>query len=123
MLYSGLGSAIAHLIGRPLIRLNNRQEAVEADFRFSPRLREEAEGIALYGGEACLRATLGAVSFDLDHRRRLVAAALLHTGAHLSHPGLCNRGKIMDKDRVAGSAKQIKGAVKQSQAGGRQGRR
>jgi ABC-type uncharacterized transport system fused permease/ATPase subunit len=25
MLYSGLGSAIAHLIGRPLIRLNNRQ--------------------------------------------------------------------------------------------------
>ncbi len=53
VLYSGLGSVIAHLIGRPLIRLNNRQQAVEADFRFSlVRLREEAEGIALYGGEA-----------------------------------------------------------------------
>ena len=52
VLYSGFGSAIAHLIGRPLIRLNNRQQAVEADFRFSlVRLREEAEGIALYGGE------------------------------------------------------------------------
>jgi len=48
VLYSGFGSAIAHLIGRPLIRLNNRQQAVEADFRFSlVRLREEAEGIAL----------------------------------------------------------------------------
>jgi hypothetical protein len=52
-LYAGFGSTIAHLIGRPLIRLNNRQQAVEADFRFSlVRLREEAEGIALYGGEA-----------------------------------------------------------------------
>src|SRR5205814_3855241 len=53
VLYSGIGSVIAHLVGRPLIRLNNRQQAVEADFRFSLlRLREEAEGIALYGGEA-----------------------------------------------------------------------
>ena len=53
VLYSGLGSMTAHLIGRPLIRLYNRQQAVEADFRFSlVRLREEAEGIALYGGEA-----------------------------------------------------------------------
>ena len=51
--YSGLGSVLAHLIGRPLIRLDNRQQAAEADFRFSlVRLREEAEGIALYGGEA-----------------------------------------------------------------------
>jgi vitamin B12/bleomycin/antimicrobial peptide transport system ATP-binding/permease protein len=42
VLYSGLGSVIAHLIGPPLIRLNNRQQAVEADFRFSlVRLREE----------------------------------------------------------------------------------
>jgi putative ATP-binding cassette transporter len=53
VLYSSLGSVIAHLIGRPLIRLYNRQQAVEADFRFSlVHLREEAEGIALYGGEA-----------------------------------------------------------------------
>jgi putative ATP-binding cassette transporter len=53
VLYSGLGSVIAHLIGRPLIRLDNRQQAAEADFRFAlVRLREEAEGIALYGGEA-----------------------------------------------------------------------
>jgi putative ATP-binding cassette transporter len=52
-LYSGVGSALAHLVGRPLIRLNNLQRSVEADFRFNlVRLREEAEGIALYGGEA-----------------------------------------------------------------------
>lgn len=53
VLYSGVGSALAHLVGHLLIRLNNRQRSVEADFRFSlVRLREEAEGIALYGGDA-----------------------------------------------------------------------
>jgi putative ATP-binding cassette transporter len=41
------------MVGRPLIRLNNRQETFEADFRFSlVRLREEAESIALYDGQA-----------------------------------------------------------------------
>ena len=53
VLYSGVGSVLAHLVGHPLIRLNKLQRSVEADFRFSlVRLREEAEGIALYGGEA-----------------------------------------------------------------------
>jgi vitamin B12/bleomycin/antimicrobial peptide transport system ATP-binding/permease protein len=53
VLYSGVGSALGHVVGRPLIRLNNLQRSVEADFRFSlVRLCEEAEGIALYGGEA-----------------------------------------------------------------------
>ena len=53
VLYSGVGSVLAHLVGHPLIRLNNLQRSVEADFRFSlVRLREEAEGIALYRGEA-----------------------------------------------------------------------
>ena len=53
VLYSGLGSVAAHYVGRPLIRLNYRQQAVEADFRFAlVRLREAAETIALYGGEA-----------------------------------------------------------------------
>jgi ABC-type uncharacterized transport system fused permease/ATPase subunit len=53
VLYSGGGSVLAHLVGRPLIRLSNRQQSVDADFRFSlVRLREEDESIALYGGEA-----------------------------------------------------------------------
>ncbi len=74
VLYSGLGSAIAHLIGRPLIRLNNRQQAVEADFRFSLlRLREEAEGIALYGGEAQERSTaLGRFRALYDNFKRII---------------------------------------------------
>jgi putative ATP-binding cassette transporter len=74
VLYSGLGSVIAHLIGRPLIRLNNRQQAVEADFRFSlVRLREEAEGIALYGGEAQERSiALGRFRALYDNFKRII---------------------------------------------------
>src|SRR5882762_3656113 len=74
VLFSGLGSAIAHLIGRPLIRLNNRQQAVEADFRFSlVRLREEAEGIALHGGEAQERSiALGRFRNLYDNFKRII---------------------------------------------------
>src|SRR5579864_7053859 len=74
VLYSGLGSVIAHLIGRPLIRLYNRQQAVEADFRFSlVHLREEAEGVALYGGEAQERnIALGRFRTLYDNFKRII---------------------------------------------------
>ncbi len=53
LIYAVLGTWVAHLIGRPLIRLNFQQQRVEADFRYAlVRLRENVEGIALYGGEA-----------------------------------------------------------------------
>jgi putative ATP-binding cassette transporter len=53
LIYAVAGTWIAHLVGRSLIRLNYNQQKVEADFRFAlVRLRENAEGVALYGGEA-----------------------------------------------------------------------
>ena len=53
LVYSVLGTWFTHLIGRPLSALNFRQQRVEADFRFAlVRLRENVEGVALYGGEA-----------------------------------------------------------------------
>lgn len=52
VLYAALGTTLTHLIGRPLVALNFRQQRVEADFRYAlVRLRENVEGIALYGGE------------------------------------------------------------------------
>lgn len=52
LVYAGLGSLVAHAIGKPLIGLNFQQERFEADFRFAlVRARENAEGIALYHGE------------------------------------------------------------------------
>ncbi len=53
LVYAAVGTALSHLIGRPLAALNFRQQRVEADFRFGlARMRENLEGIALYGGEA-----------------------------------------------------------------------
>ena len=74
VLYSGGGSVLAHLVGRPLIRLSNRQQSVEADFRFSlVRLREEAESIALYGGEEQERGiALGRFRALYDNFKRLI---------------------------------------------------
>ena len=59
LVYSVLGTGLAHLVGWPLTSINFRQERFEADFRFSlTRVRENTEGIALYGGEAEERRTL-----------------------------------------------------------------
>jgi putative ATP-binding cassette transporter len=52
ILYAGAGSLLTHWIGRPLIGLQFNQQRYEADYRFSlVRLRENAEGVALYRGE------------------------------------------------------------------------
>ncbi len=61
IVYSLLGTWLAHVIGRPLIRLNFLQQRVEADFRYAlVRLRDNVEGVALHGGEADERRGLSA---------------------------------------------------------------
>ena len=53
LVYAIAGTWLTHLIGRPLIRIGFDQQRYEANFRFSlVRLRENAEGVALYRGEA-----------------------------------------------------------------------
>ena len=56
LVYAGVGTFVANLIGRPLIRLLFAQQRFEADFRFSlARLREYAEQVALLDGEGAER--------------------------------------------------------------------
>ncbi|MBM3644446.1 MAG: ABC transporter ATP-binding protein/permease [Alphaproteobacteria bacterium] len=51
--YALVGTWFANLVGRRLIPLNFAQQRFEANFRYDlVRVRENAEGIALYGGEA-----------------------------------------------------------------------
>ena len=83
VLYAFGGSWLIHWIGRPLIGINNRQQKVEADFRYGLiRVRENAESIALYGGEAGEREVLhgrfGAVlatALELIKRQKTVITA------------------------------------------------
>jgi putative ATP-binding cassette transporter len=53
LLYAIVGSWLTHVVGRRLIPVNFQRQRLEADFRFGlVRLRENAEGVALYHGEA-----------------------------------------------------------------------
>jgi putative ATP-binding cassette transporter len=53
LIYAIGGTVLTRWIGYPLIQLNFDQQRYEADFRFSMvRLRENAENVAFYGGEA-----------------------------------------------------------------------
>ena len=59
LIYALLGTALTHLIGRPLVGLNFQQQRYEADFRFNlVRTRENAEPIALLRGEPAERTRL-----------------------------------------------------------------
>jgi vitamin B12/bleomycin/antimicrobial peptide transport system ATP-binding/permease protein len=53
LIYAVAGTFLTRWIGYPLVRLGFNQQRFEADFRFSlVRLRENAENVAFYGGEA-----------------------------------------------------------------------
>jgi putative ATP-binding cassette transporter len=53
LIYAVIGTYITFKIGQPLIKLNFKQENLEADFRFGlMRVREYSENIAFYRGEA-----------------------------------------------------------------------
>jgi len=59
LVYALAGSWITHKVGKPLIGLYFRQEQTEAGFRYGlVRLRENAEGVALYHGEGSEKALL-----------------------------------------------------------------
>jgi putative ATP-binding cassette transporter len=58
--YAGIGTLVAHLIGRPLINLQFNQQRYESDFRFAiARVTDNAEPVALMGGEPVERTELG----------------------------------------------------------------
>ena len=53
IVYAVGGTALTFLFGKPLVKLNFRQQRREADFRFSlVRIRENSESVSLYHGKA-----------------------------------------------------------------------
>ena len=59
VIYSVLGTWLTHLIGKPLVGLDYRQQQYEADFRFNlVRVRENSEQIALLEGDSAERERL-----------------------------------------------------------------
>ena len=53
IIYAIVGTALTQWVGKPLVSINFMLQRLEANFRFALiRIRENAEGIALYHGEA-----------------------------------------------------------------------
>ena len=78
LIYAIVGTFFANLVGRRLIPLNFQKQRYEANFRFSlVRVRENAEGIALYRGEEREAEALNA-PFRRRLRQRL--ASPVHPG-------------------------------------------
>jgi putative ATP-binding cassette transporter len=75
VLYAVLGSTLAYLIGRPLVRLNYDQSDREADFRAElVHVRENAESIALLGSEPHLQERLFTeITALIVNYRRIIA--------------------------------------------------
>ena len=66
LLYAVVGSWLTHQVGAPLTGLNFNQQRYEADFRFGlVRVRENAESIAAYAGEADEKRALTARFFNV----------------------------------------------------------
>jgi putative ATP-binding cassette transporter len=76
LVYAIGGSLLTHRIGRPLIGLSTIQAGFEADLRFRlQRLRENAEGVALYAGERSEQITLSRQLVDITGNWNMLARA------------------------------------------------
>ncbi len=84
--YIVLATAVAFWIGRPLIRLNFRNERTNAAFRYAlVRLRDAAEAVGFYRGERTERGILR-TRYDkiIENYRAFVRRSLAFTGWNLS---------------------------------------
>lgn len=89
LIYAGIANWLAVLIGRRLTEFNVTHQRFEADFRYGlVRIREYAQGIALYGGEQEeLRDLKSRFGYVLGNLRQIIRRETL-LGAFVSAHGL-----------------------------------
>jgi vitamin B12/bleomycin/antimicrobial peptide transport system ATP-binding/permease protein len=122
ILYAIVGSILTHYIGRHLIGINFRQERFEADFRFSlVRLRENAEGVALYRGERSeqghLRRRFDAIQANwgelMRYTKRLTGFTAGYNQAAIIFPFLLGAPRYFAGEIPLGGLLQISNAFRQ----------
>ncbi|MEH3085288.1 MAG: ABC transporter ATP-binding protein/permease [Xylophilus ampelinus] len=124
LLYAVAGSWLTHRVGRPLIGLYFRQEQAEAGLRHAMmRLRENAEGVALYRGEPAegraLRARFGAIRANwhwlMVYMRRLVLVNSGYGQAAIVFPLIVAAPRYFAGKMTLGGLMQISSAFGQVQ--------
>lgn len=124
VLYAVAGSWLTHKVGKPLIGLSFQQEQREADFRYAlMRLRENAEGVALYRGEATERAGLlarfGSIRDNwgwlMRYSRRLVLVSAGYGQIAIVFPLIVAAPRYFARELTLGGLMQISSAFGQVQ--------
>lgn len=85
--YAAVGTTVAVLLGRPLVRAVNNRQTREADFRFGlVRVRESSEAVALIKGETLERRRLidlfSALKAAWDRQTRALVHIFLFTSSY-----------------------------------------
>ena len=94
--YAIVGTMLTHLVGRPLARIEFEKQRYEADFRYAlVRVRENAEGVALYNGESS-RARRPARPLR-QHRHELAAIHVAHQEAQCTRRRLRAGGQASSR--------------------------
>lgn len=124
VLYAVAGSWLTHKVGKPLIGLNFQQEQREADFRYAlMRLRENAEGVALYRGENTERTSLlarfGGIRDNwgwlMRYSRRLVLVSAGYGQIAIVFPLIVAAPRYFARELTLGGLMQISSAFGQVQ--------
>jgi vitamin B12/bleomycin/antimicrobial peptide transport system ATP-binding/permease protein len=116
LVYAVVGTILTHYVGKRLIGINFMQERFEADFRFSlVRLRENAEGVALYRGErseeAHLRQRFGAIQTNwwelMRYTKRLTTFTASYNQTAVVFPFLVSAPRFFGGELTLGALLQI----------------
>ncbi|MGE3912436.1 MAG: ABC transporter ATP-binding protein/permease [Chloroflexota bacterium] len=119
VVYAVIGTILTHYVGRRLVGISFQQERREADFRFSlVRLRENAEGVALYRGERAeedhLRQRFGAIQANwwelMRYTKRLTFFTTGYNQASVLFPFLIGAPRFFAGEIQLGVLMQISSA-------------
>jgi len=124
LLYAGIGSALTYFVGKPIVSANMRQNATEADYRFSlVRLRENSEAVAMIRGERDENRTLARYFGDvvastmglMRAQRRLMWLTSFYASVGIVYPTLVASPRFFAGAITLGVLMQITAAFGQVQ--------
>lgn len=122
--YAAIGTAIGHWRGKPLVKLNQDQQKLEADMRYAlVNVRNNAEAIALSGGEdvekAILQERLDKVAENktkiINKEKEMVIINSFYNQTAVIAPYLITLPRLVSKGVTLGDFFQCAGAFGQVQ--------
>jgi putative ATP-binding cassette transporter len=122
--YAAIGTAIGHWRGKPLVKLNQEQQRLDADLRYTlVNVRNNAEAIAMSGGEEVekqiVQEKLDKVAENklkiIDKEKEMIIVNNVYNQAAIIAPYLITLPRLVTKSVNMGDFFQCAGAFRQVQ--------